>query len=178
MYVNKLQTLVVFCYLFLDLRFLGLQNYVACLILLFTGQLEKKNDLDLRPADLHTTGFRKQDYIFLGLIAKMLRPLIQVILPLMFDINPLVPNASFLHPRKHQKALRFSDISWWQKKVAQGTNGLMKEIPISSQQYKKRLYDFFYCKFLAFHQVPLTSFVFCHEISRKMLRSNHPLCVA
>ena len=51
------------------------------------------------------------------MIAKMLWPLIQVNLPLMFCIN---------------------------------------EIPISSQLYKKRLYDFFYRDVTAFHQVPLT----------------------
>ena len=68
------------------------------------------------------------------MIAKMLRSLIQVNLPLMFYIN---------------------------------------EIPISSQ-LQKRLYDFFYRDVTVFHGVPLTTLVFRHATSRKMLRPNPP----
>ena len=47
------------------------------------------------------------------------------------------------------------------------------EIPISSQWYKKRLYDFFYRDVTAFHEVPLTSLFSGtqHHVKRPSMRN-------
>ena len=49
----------------------------------------------------------------------------------------------------------------------------INEIPISSQLYKKRLYDFFYRDVTAFHQVPLTPLFSITQHHSP----THPLCV-
>ena len=40
------------------------------------------------------------------------------------------------------------------------------EIPISSQRFKRRLYDFFYCDITAFHEVQLTLLFFVSNITK------------
>ena len=101
---------------------------------------------------------------FFGLIAKIIWPLIQVILPLMFHINPFVPNASFLWPLKTLENLK---IFWYFQGVVKGCIGnkwVNEGNPVAIVQKGLTL----------FHQVPLTSLAFCHAASQKMLRPNHP----